>query len=93
MRTGLPKHFTVTYCRRPLRLTLEKVAENRLEIGKVLLSQVGKELVSVCRVPGVEGFEEYVKDKWNKDLPEKDKVKHDAVQDGDSAGAPSPPVS
>ncbi|MGC9513402.1 MAG: hypothetical protein ACP5D8_07190 [Fidelibacterota bacterium] len=76
-----------------MRLTLENDADNRLEIGKVLLSQVGKELVSVCRVPGVEGFEEYVKDKWNKHLPEKDKVEHDAAQEGESAGAPSPPVS
>lgn len=93
VRKGYSKRTTVVYCGKPLQLTFDKDDGNQLEIGTVLLSQVGQELVSVCRAPGVEGFEEYVKEKWKKHLPEKDKAEHDAAQDGESAGAPSPPVS
>jgi len=69
IRTHLPKHFTVTYCGEPLHLTMEKEEGNKLEIGKVLLSQVGIELARVCQAPGVHGFVDYVKEKWNKYLP------------------------
>jgi hypothetical protein len=41
----------------------------------------------------VDGFEEYVKMKWKKHLPEKNKVEHDAAQDGESSGTSYPPVS
>lgn len=67
-RTGLPKKFVVSYCGVPLNLTMEKEEENQLPIGLVLLSKVGMELVSVCQVPGVDGFVEYVKGKWSKYL-------------------------
>jgi len=68
-RTGLPKTFTISYCGEPLNLTMEKEADNTLAIGKVLLTQVGRELAIVCQAPGVEGFVDYVKDKWKKHLP------------------------
>jgi len=68
-RTGLPKNFTVLYCGRPLALTMEKDQDNMLPIGHVLLTNVGLELVNVCKVPGVEGFEDYVKGKWEQYLP------------------------
>ena len=68
-RTGLPKNFTVAYCGEPLNLTMEKEEDNRLSIGKVLLTQVGIELARVCQAPGVEGFVDYVKEKWSQHLP------------------------
>ena len=71
-RTGLPKIFPVSYCGTPLNLTMEKEEGNELPIGKVLLSQVGMELVRVCQAPGVEGFVDYVKEKWNQYLPKKE---------------------
>ena len=77
VRTGLPKTFTVLYCGQPLVLTMEKENDNELAVGKVLLSQIGKELVSVCKVPGVDGFDKYVKDKWKKYLPEDKKTEQD----------------
>jgi hypothetical protein len=69
VRTNLPKKFTVTYCGEPLSLTLEKEEGNQLDIGTVLLTQVGKELARVCHAPGVDGFVDYVKEKWSKHLP------------------------
>ena len=68
-RTRLPKKFTVTYCGAPIVLTMEKDEGNELPIGRVLLSRVGMELVSVCQAPGVEGFVDFVKEKWKKYLP------------------------
>jgi hypothetical protein len=65
-RVRLPKTFAVTYCGKPLSLTMEKDANNKLPIGRVLLTKVGQELSTVCRVPGIEGFDEYVKKKWSK---------------------------
>lgn len=72
VRKNLPKNFTVSYCGEPLHLTMEKEEGNELNIGKVLLSQVGIELARVCQAPGVDGFTEYVKEKWNKHLPKND---------------------
>lgn len=69
-RTGLPQKFTVAYCEEPLSLTMEKEEGNKLSIGRVLLTQVGIELARVCQSPGIEGFVDYVKEKWRKHLPE-----------------------
>jgi len=48
---------------------MEKDEGNELPIGKVVLSKVGMELVSVCQAPEVEGFVDYVKEKWKNYLP------------------------
>lgn len=69
-RIGLPKKFTVSYCGNPLSLTLEKEANNQLPIGNVLLTKVGQELATVCQVPGINGFDEYVKEKWTQYIPQ-----------------------
>lgn len=71
-RTGLPKSFTVAYCGKPLTLTMENEKDNQLDIGRILLTQVGAELATVCQAPGVDGFIDYVKGKWEKYLPKKE---------------------
>ncbi len=68
-RQGLPKKLTISYHGQPLTLTMEKESDNKLSIGKVLLTQVGFELSSVCQAQGVEGFVDYVKEKWEKYIP------------------------
>jgi hypothetical protein len=68
-RINLPKKFSVSYCREPLELEMEKEEDNQLPIGVVVLSQVGLELASVCQVPGLDGFFDYVKEKWSNYLP------------------------
>lgn len=69
-RKGLPKTFTVSYCGQPLTLTMEDEQSTQLSIGKVLLTQVGIELALICQAPSVDGFVDYVKEKWRKHLPE-----------------------
>lgn len=71
-RQGLPKTFAVSYCGQPLPLVMENEKDNKLTIGKVLLTQVGRELASVCQAQGVDGFVEYVKELWKQYLPEKE---------------------
>lgn len=68
-RTGLPKSFQVYYCGQPITLEMPEQEGKDLPIGKVLLTQVGKELVPVCAAPGVDGFIEYVKKQWSKFVP------------------------
>ena len=69
-RQGLPKSFAVFYCGQPLLLEMSNENNNSLDIGKVVLTRLGRELVTVCKSPGVVGFVEYVKDKWKPHIKE-----------------------
>ncbi|MBO1223639.1 MAG: DUF2806 domain-containing protein [Candidatus Scalindua sediminis] len=82
-RTGLPKTFTVWYCQQPIALTMEKESENQLPIGNILLTKVGEELATVCKAPGVDGFVDYVKEKWKQYLPDANKTEQDGAADAD----------
>jgi len=68
-RRDLPKTVQVSYFARSLTLTTGNEKDNRLSIGKVLLTQTGKELALVFQASAVEGFVDYVKEKWRKHLP------------------------
>jgi hypothetical protein len=50
--------------------------DNQLDIGRILLTQVGLELASVCQAPGVEGFFDYVTKKWDKHLQKDKNTEH-----------------
>jgi hypothetical protein len=69
-KEGLPKEFAVSYCGQPLPLDMKNEKDIKLTIGKVLLTQVGRELASVCQAQGVDGFVDYVKEQWKQYLPE-----------------------
>ena len=43
--------------------------DNTLEIGMVLLTKIGQELAPICGSKPVEGFRDYVMDKWKQYLP------------------------
>jgi len=68
-RQRLPKNFTVAYCGQPLSLTMNQESDNKISIGQVLLTQAGQELARVIKAPGVEGFYDFVKDKWKAHIP------------------------
>lgn len=70
-RQKLPKKFTVSYCGKPLELTMPNDNGNSLDIGHVLLTQAGSELARISDAPGIEKFEEYVKEKWRAHIHEK----------------------
>lgn len=65
----IPKKFIVSYYGETLQLEMPKDTENQLQIGRVRLTKVGLELASLCDSKPVEGFKEYVKNKWERYLP------------------------
>ena len=69
LRLDLPKKFAVFYYGNPLTLEMPDDTGNQLEIGKVLLTKIGQELVPICGSRPVEGFRDYVMDQWKQYLP------------------------
>ena len=78
VETELPKSVTVLYCGQPLLLEMPKNENNTLPKGKVLLTQVGRELVLLCKMSVVEGFYDYVKEQWKRFLPKAKESKQDS---------------
>lgn len=65
----LPKTYCVYYFGKPLLLEMPMDKDNQLEIGKCLLTKVGHELAPICGSEPVDGFLEYIGDKWKEYLP------------------------
>jgi len=63
-RLQIPKVATVFYYGQPITLTFPKDSDNDLEIGHVLLTRAGQQLAPVCAPTAIEGFFQYVKEKW-----------------------------
>ena len=63
-KINLPKTFAVLYYGKPIVLTMPKESDNQLSIGKVLLTKIGQELAPICGSKPVDGFLDYVREKW-----------------------------
>ena len=68
-RRNLPKIFTLYYYRKPLLLEMPEDVGNQLSIGKTYLTKIGEELAPICGSKPVDGFYDYVKDRWKRYLP------------------------
>jgi len=64
LRMSLPKKTTVYYYGAPIELTLPSEQDNQLQTGKVLLTNAGRELAPICGSVPVEGFFEFVRERW-----------------------------
>ena len=84
----LPKSIVLHYCSRPLYLNLLKDADNELDVGSVLFTRIGQELAPICGSKPVEGFWEYVRDKWKNYLPKPESEKRSA-SGSDETNTPS----
>ena len=69
----LPRKFVWHYYNIPLILEMPKDTDNQLQIGTVVLTKIGKELAPICGSKPVEGFYEYVKERWKEYLPAAEK--------------------
>ena len=67
--TGVSKRCRVAYYGRSVTLELRKDKDNEIEIGQALLTRIGRELVPICGSKPVDGFWEYVMDRWKDYLP------------------------
>lgn len=65
-RTHLPKRITICYYSTPINIEFPKDVDNKLDIGKVLLSQAGQELAQICGSEPVPGFLDYMIGEWTK---------------------------
>lgn len=83
-RLKLPKKVTVSYYGKPVELTFPKGAENDLDLGDVLLTQAGQELAHVCGSKPVDGFFDFVYDRWaSKSLVSKREIEQGTPADAD----------
>ena len=60
----LPKRVSVSYFGQSVEITLPGDSDNSLQIGNVIPTQAGAELASVCEAKPVDGFFDFVYDKW-----------------------------
>ncbi|HMG72212.1 MAG TPA: DUF2806 domain-containing protein [Pyrinomonadaceae bacterium] len=63
-RVKLPKRFPVSYYGTKLILNLPQETGNELDDGRVVLTKIGLELAPICGSKPVEGFFDYVTDRW-----------------------------
>src|ERR1700730_7644722 len=63
-RAQLPKTITAFYYGRPANLTFPADVNNSLHIGRVFLTRAGLQLASVCGSSPIEGFFDFVYDRW-----------------------------
>ena len=63
---GLQKYFTIFYYGRAIKLEFKKDEKNELNIGDVLLTKSGQELISVCQSEMNDNFFMFILEEWNK---------------------------
>lgn len=66
-RMKLPKSMTVFYYGKIATLTLPHEKDNAIPLGKVLLTRAGQQLAPVCGSTPVDGFYEFIYDRWAKE--------------------------
>ena len=67
--SGLPRIYTTYYYGKPLALQMSEDSDNKLDIGYVQFTHIGRELAPICGSKSVAGFYEYVKERWKQYLP------------------------
>lgn len=65
-RPNLPRIVSASYYDLNFSIEFGKDGGNELEIGRVVLTQTGRELAPICGSQRVQGFERYVLDRWSK---------------------------
>lgn len=64
VKEKLPNLFSVSYHSRAVTLKMRDEPNSSIQIGKVILTKTGQELAPICGSKPVEGFFEYVHEKW-----------------------------
>lgn len=62
--TKIPKKLDVHYHGTSVSLEMPKESDNSIEVGQVILTQIGEELAPICGSSPVEGFLSFVCEKW-----------------------------
>lgn len=72
IRLDLPKRLPAFYYGKEIILKLPHNNGNELEVGGVMLTNVGRELAPICGSKPVDGFWEFVKKEWKNYLPKEE---------------------
>lgn len=65
VQTELKQQIEISYHKTSLRLEFKKPQDNELSTGNVLLTNIGKELAQVCSSKAIDGFIDYVINKFS----------------------------
>jgi len=65
-KLGFQKYFTIYYYGKAINLEFKKKTNNELDIGNVLLTQSGQELISICNSAMNDDFFMYILKEWQK---------------------------
>ncbi|MBA7591763.1 hypothetical protein ES708_33926 [subsurface metagenome] len=65
-KVELPQHIDIYYHGTALKVAFKNPKENRMDIGKVLLSSIGDELAGICNSKPMDGFLDYVIERLTK---------------------------
>jgi len=63
----LPKQIIISYFGTTLTLELKNTEDNELEFGNVRLTSIGQELSSICGAAPIDGFLDYLIERWSKE--------------------------
>lgn len=63
----LPQSVVTSYYETTLTLEFKKPENNELNIGMVILTEIGKQLVNICGSKPVDGFYDYVTKRWTQE--------------------------
>lgn len=66
-RVSLPKFAVVSYFDQTIMIEFPKEKDNEIQLGKVILTQVGQQMAPICGAEPVPNFIDYVLDRWNKE--------------------------
>ena len=73
-RVGYPQKAVVYYYSRLLELTFKNESKNELKLGQVLFTNAGQQLAPICGSKPIEGFFEFVCERWPQESPALEKV-------------------
>lgn len=89
LRLGLPKNVKVFYYGKSVNLALPADKDNQMILGRVILTRAGQQLAPVCGSKPVEGFFDFVYDRWaGQSLVPKRETEQAAPTDAPSAARP-----
>jgi len=67
VKAELNQQIEISYHKTNLRLEFKKPRDNELSTGNVLLTNIGNELAQVCSSKAIDGFIEYVINKFSQE--------------------------
>jgi hypothetical protein len=62
--TSVPQRPTLFYFNRRIPVELRYPEQNHFAVGEILLTHAGQELSSVCNIEPIDGFVDYLEEKW-----------------------------